>query len=105
MLTSSDVQLKEMSAFALGRLAQDTHNQAGIILNGGITPLLNLLDSKSGPLQHNSAFSLYGLADNEDNVVDLIRTGVVQKLLEGEFIFQPTKDCVAKTLKRLEEKN
>ncbi|KAE8696753.1 DDB1- and CUL4-associated factor 8-like [Hibiscus syriacus] len=72
MLTSSDVQLKEMSAFALGRLAQDTHNQAGIILNGGITPLLNLLDSKSGPLQHNSAFSLYGLADNEvEGIVSL----------------------------------
>ncbi|KAL4376071.1 hypothetical protein GQ457_02G003240 [Hibiscus cannabinus] len=104
MLMSSDVQLKEMSAFALGRLAQDTHNQAGIVQNGGIMPLLSLLDSKSGPLQHNSAFAVYGLADNEDNVVDLIRTGVVQKLLEGEFIFQPTKDCVAKILKRLEEK-
>ncbi|KAK8509913.1 hypothetical protein V6N13_093751 [Hibiscus sabdariffa] len=88
MLISSDVQLKEMSAFALGRLAQDTHNQPGIVQNGGIMPLLSLLNSKSGPLQHNSAFALYGLADNEDNVVDLIRTGVVQKLLEGEFIFQ-----------------
>ncbi|XVF21773.1 hypothetical protein REPUB_Repub12eG0118900 [Reevesia pubescens] len=104
MLQSSDVQLKEMSAFALGRLAQDTHNQAGIVQNGGIVPLLSLLDSKSGPLQHNSAFALYGLADNEDNVVDLIRTGGAQKLQEGEFIVQPTKDCVAKTLKRLEEK-
>ncbi|KAG4168142.1 hypothetical protein ERO13_A12G005100v2 [Gossypium hirsutum] len=104
MLTSSDVQLKEMSAFALGRLAQDTHNQVGIVQSGGIVPLLSLLDSKGGPLQHNSAFALYGLAENEDNVVDLIKTGGVQKLLEGEFIAQPTKDCVAKTLKRLEEK-
>ncbi|TYJ03104.1 hypothetical protein E1A91_A12G005300v1 [Gossypium mustelinum] len=104
MLTSSDVQLKEMSAFALGRLAQDTHNQVGIVQSGGIVPLLSLLDSKGGPLQHNSAFVLYGLAENEDNVVDLIKTGGVQKLLEGEFIAQPTKDCVAKTLKRLEEK-
>ncbi|KAK6239205.1 hypothetical protein QUC31_004674 [Theobroma cacao] len=104
MLQSSDVQLQEMSAFALGRLAQDTHNQAGIVQNGGLVPLLRLLDSKNGPLQHNSAFALYGLADNEDNVVDLIRTGGAQKLQEGEFIVQPTKDCVAKTLKRLEEK-
>ncbi|OMP05069.1 BTB/POZ-like protein [Corchorus olitorius] len=104
MLQSSDVQLKEMAAFALGRLAQDAHNQAGIVQSGGIMPLLRLLDSKSGPLQHNSAFTLYGLADNEDNAVDIIRTGGAQKLQEGEFIVQPTKDCVAKTLKRLEEK-
>ncbi|KAB2067468.1 hypothetical protein ERO13_A09G214100v2 [Gossypium hirsutum] len=81
MLHSPDVQLKEMSTFALGRLAQDTHNQAGIAHSGGLVPLLKLLDSKNGSLQHNAAFALYGLADNE-----------------------ATKDCVAKTLKRLEEK-
>ncbi|KAJ6681354.1 ARM REPEAT PROTEIN INTERACTING WITH ABF2 [Salix koriyanagi] len=104
MLDSSDVQLKEMSAFALGRLAQETHNQAGIAHNGGIVPLLSLLDSKSGPLQHNAAFTLYGLVDNEDNVADLIMAGGFQKLQDGEFIVQQTKDCVAKTMKRLEEK-
>ncbi|KAL9394783.1 hypothetical protein Peur_014068 [Populus x canadensis] len=104
MLESSDVQLKEMSAFALGRLAQETHNQAGIAHNGGIVPLLRLLDSKSGPLQHNAAFTLYGLVDNEDNVADLIKVGGFQKLQDGEFIVQQTKDCVAKTMKRLEEK-
>ncbi|KAJ6412327.1 hypothetical protein OIU84_005396 [Salix udensis] len=104
MLDSSDVQLKEMSAFALGRLAQETHNQAGIAHNGGIVPLLSLLDSKSGPLQHNAAFTLYGLVDNEDNVADLITAGGFQKLQDGEFIVQQTKDCVAKTMKRLEEK-
>ncbi|KAG6774480.1 hypothetical protein POTOM_021833 [Populus tomentosa] len=104
MLESSDVQLKEMSAFALGRLAQETHNQAGIAHDGGIVPLLRLLDSKSGPLQHNAAFTLYGLVDNEDNVADLIKVGGFQKLLDGEFIVQQTKDCVAKTMKRLEEK-
>ncbi|KAL6293382.1 hypothetical protein ACE6H2_001524 [Prunus campanulata] len=81
MLQSPDVQLREMSAFALGRLAQDTNNQAGIAHNGGLLPLLKLLDSKNGSLQHNAAFTLYGLADNE-----------------------ATKDCVTKTLKRLEEK-
>ncbi|GMI96005.1 ARM repeat protein interacting with ABF2 [Hibiscus trionum] len=104
MLHSPDVQLKEMSAFALGRLAQDTHNQAGIAHSGGLIPLLKLLDSKNGSLQHNAAFALYGLADNEDNVSDFIRVGGVQRLQDGEFIVQATKDCVAKTLKRLEEK-
>ncbi|KAI9081190.1 hypothetical protein K1719_036949 [Acacia pycnantha] len=104
MLQSDDVQLKEMSAFALGRLAQDMHNQAGIAYNGGLEPLLKLLDSKNGSLQHNAAFALYGLADNEDNVSDFIRVGGVQRLQDGEFIVQATKDCVAKTLKRLEEK-
>ncbi|KAF9673910.1 hypothetical protein SADUNF_Sadunf10G0073000 [Salix dunnii] len=126
MLQSPDVQLREMSAFALGRLAQsdgvlftlvtflilplsaaigeDTHNQAGIAHNGGLVPLLKLLDSKNGSLQHNAAFSLYGLADNEDNVSDFISVGGVQKLQDGEFIVQATKDCVAKTLKRVEEK-
>ncbi|KAJ4969303.1 hypothetical protein NE237_016004 [Protea cynaroides] len=104
MLQSPDVQLKEMSAFALGRLAQDVHNQAGIVHNGGLIPLLKLLDSKNGSLQHNAAFALYGLADNEDNVSDFIKVGGVQKLQDGEFIVQATKDCVAKTLKRLEEK-
>jgi hypothetical protein len=28
-------------------------------------PLLKLLDSKNGSLQHNAAFALYGVADNE----------------------------------------
>ncbi|KAL1559679.1 ARM REPEAT PROTEIN INTERACTING WITH ABF2-like isoform X3 [Salvia divinorum] len=105
MLQSPDAQLREMSAFALGRLAQDDpHNQAGIAHSGGITPLLKLLDSKNGSVQHNAAFALYGLADNEDNVADLISTGGVQKLQDGEFITQTTRDCVAKTLKRVAEK-
>ncbi|KAL6527647.1 hypothetical protein OROMI_029458 [Orobanche minor] len=104
MLQSPDAQLREMSAFALGRLAQDPHNQAGIAHSGGIVPLLKLLESKNGSLQHNAAFALYGLTDNEDNVANFIRVGGVQKLQDGEFIVQPTRDCVAKTLKRLEEK-
>ena len=44
---------------------KDSHNQAGIVQCGGIVPLLKLLDSRNGPLQHNAAFALYGLADNE----------------------------------------
>ncbi|OVA05484.1 BTB/POZ-like [Macleaya cordata] len=104
MLQSPDLQLREMAAFALGRLAQDTHTQAGIAYNGGLVPLLKLLDSKNGSLQHNAAFALYGLADNEDNVSDFVKVGGVQKLQDGEFIVQATKDCIAKTLKRLEDK-
>ncbi|KAM5563740.1 ARM REPEAT PROTEIN INTERACTING WITH ABF2-like [Rosa sericea] len=104
MLQSPDSQVKEMSAFAIGRLAQDTHNQAGIAHNGGIVPLLKLLDSKNESLQHNAAFALYGLADNEDNIAALIKFGIVQKFQDGEFLVQRTKDCVEKTLKRLEGK-
>ncbi|KAK1380125.1 hypothetical protein POM88_026869 [Heracleum sosnowskyi] len=37
---------------------------------------------------HNAAFALYGLAYNEDNVVDLIVVGGVQKLQGGEFLVQ-----------------
>lgn len=44
---------------------QDAHNQAGIAHSGGLIPLLKLLDAKNGSLQHNAAFALYGLADNE----------------------------------------
>jgi hypothetical protein len=46
-------------------VSQDTHDQAGIAYNGGLLPLLKLLDSKNGSLQHNAAFALYGVADNE----------------------------------------
>ncbi|VVA96640.1 unnamed protein product [Arabis nemorensis] len=104
MLQSPEAKLKEMSSFALGRLAMDSHNQAGIAQSGGLGPLLKLLDPGNRSLQYNAAFALYGLADNEDNVSDFIKVGGVQKLLDGKFIIQATKDCVFKTLKRLEEK-
>lgn len=104
MLDSADLQLREMAAFALGRLAQNSDNQAGICHEGGLRPLLMLLDSKNGSLQHNAAFALYGLADNEDNVSDIVKEGGVQRLLDAELIVQASKDCVQKTLKRLEDK-
>ncbi|XP_010419869.1 PREDICTED: ARMADILLO BTB ARABIDOPSIS PROTEIN 1 [Camelina sativa] len=104
MLESSDEQVVEMSAFALGRLAQDAHNQAGIAHRGGIVALLNLLDVKTGTVQHNAAFALYGLADNEENVADFIKAGGIQKLQDDNFTVQPTKDCVVRTLKRLQNK-
>ena len=53
---------------------QNTHNQAGIVHYGGLPPLLELLDSRDGALQHNVAFSIYGLADNEvrDTVLHVV---------------------------------
>jgi HEAT repeat protein len=104
MLASSDVQLQEMAAFALGRLAQNGDNQAGVAQAGGLPPLLRLLASRNGNLQHNAAFALYGLADCDDNVAPLVREGGVRALLECELLVQPSKDCVQKTLKRLEDK-
>eukprot|EP00271_Cylindrocystis_brebissonii_P023021 TRINITY_DN9210_c0_g1_i2.p1 TRINITY_DN9210_c0_g1~~TRINITY_DN9210_c0_g1_i2.p1 ORF type:complete len:701 (+),score=157.95 TRINITY_DN9210_c0_g1_i2:238-2340(+) len=104
MLEAGDPQLREMAAFALGRLAQNSDNQAGIAHDGGLRPLLELLDSKNGSLQHNAAFALYGLADNEDNISDIVREGGIQRLLEGDLIVQASRDCVQKTIKRLEEK-
>ena len=70
------------AAFALGRLAQNSDNQAGVVQNGGLVPLLGLLESKHYNLQHNAAFALYGLADNEDNIADIIKEGVLQRLLD-----------------------
>ncbi|KAG2274069.1 hypothetical protein Bca52824_056624, partial [Brassica carinata] len=104
MLESSDEQVMEMSAFALGRLAQDTHNQAGIGQRGGIISLLNLLNVNTGSVQHNAAFALYGLADNEENIADFIKAGGIQRLQDDNFTVQPTRDCVVRTLKRLENK-
>ncbi|KAL1351496.1 hypothetical protein HN51_015417 [Arachis hypogaea] len=104
MLKSSDSQLKEMSAFALGRLAQDSHNQAGIAYHGGIEPLIDLLSSKNAFIQHNAAFALYGLVDNEDIIADVIKAGGFHNLQDGSFKAQPTRECVAKTLTRFEEK-
>ncbi|CAF1927136.1 unnamed protein product [Brassica oleracea] len=82
-LQSSDEQVVEMSAFALGRLAQDTHNQAGIGQRGGIISLLNLLD---------------------ENLADFIKAGGIQRLQDDNFTVQPTRDCVVRTLKRLDNK-
>mmetsp|Transcript_28271 Transcript_28271/g.76355 ORF Transcript_28271/g.76355 Transcript_28271/m.76355 type:complete len:682 (-) Transcript_28271:731-2776(-) len=106
MLSSADSSLKEMSTFALGRLAQNNDNQAGIVQCGGLLPLLELLESKAYSLQHNAAFALYGLADNEDNVPDIIKVGALQRLVDcGEKLsVQASKDCVQKTITRMEQK-
>ncbi len=51
MLSQEDAALREMAAFALGRLAQNPDNQAGIVATGGLRPLLSLLESKHYNLQ------------------------------------------------------
>lgn len=56
--------------------------QAGIVQCGGLRPLLELLESSHYNLQHNAAFALYGLSDNEDNVGNIVREGGMQCLLE-----------------------
>jgi hypothetical protein len=40
-----------MAAFALGRLAQNADNQAGIVAQGGLPPLLDLLETCQSNLQ------------------------------------------------------
>ena len=47
---------------------------------GGLRPLIHLLNAKAQTLQHNAAFALYGLADNEYNIPAIIREGGFQTL-------------------------
>ncbi|CAN6931243.1 unnamed protein product [Brassica oleracea] len=91
MLQSSDEQVVEMSAFALVSIGSgtcDTHNQAGIGQRGGIISLLNLLDVNTG----------------SENLADFIKAGGFQRLQDDNFTVQPTRDCVVRTLKRLDNK-
>lgn len=102
MLKMHDKALREMAAFALGRLAQNSDNQAGIFAMGVLPPLLELLASRVRNLEHNAAFTLYGLADNPDNVPEIIKVGGYEQLRQTDFPDeQPTKDCITKTLKRI----
>ena len=60
---------------------------------GGLPPLLELLESKQGNLQHNAAFALYGLADNKDNIPEIVRQNGVSRLHEAELLVQVTWAC------------
>ena len=51
-------------------------------------PLLELMASRNGNLQHNAAFALYGLADSEDNIAAIVRQGGVQALQQCELLVQ-----------------
>ena len=55
---------------------------------GGLPPLLELMASRNGNLQHNAAFALYGLAENEDNIAAIVRDGGVQCLQDCELLVQ-----------------
>lgn len=50
--------------------------------SGGLPHLLDLLESKQINLQHNAAFALYGLSDNEDNIPCIIQAGGLQRLYD-----------------------
>ncbi len=50
--------------------------------SGGLPQLLDLLESKQINLQHNAAFALYGLSDNEDNIPCIIQAGGLQRLYD-----------------------
>lgn len=39
-------------------------------------------------MQHNAAFALYGLSDNEDNLIEFVREGAVQRIKECDLIVQ-----------------
>lgn len=95
-----------MATFALGRLAQNSNNQAGIVSCGALSPLLHLLRSHDDMLQHNAAFALYGLAENRDNAVAFVCSGVLLDALElcQQMHVHEAKECTRKMLKRLEEK-
>ncbi|CAL9176325.1 unnamed protein product [Musa hybrid cultivar] len=106
VLVNIDIHLPQYNTLVSFSLYMDSHKQAGIVYNGGLVPLLKLLDSKNGCLQHNAAFALYGIAENEDNVSDFIKASYkkVNSLSRYVEYFDATKYCVAKTMKRLEEK-
>ena len=56
--------------------------------NGGLDPLIDLVESHAESLQHNAAFALYGLADNPDNIAGIIKAGGAQRLQNAELIAQ-----------------
>lgn len=43
--------------------------------------------------QHNAAFALYGLSDNEDNLVEFVKEGAVQRIKECDLIVQVRPAC------------
>ncbi len=53
--------------------------------------MLELMASNNASLQHNAAFALYGLADNEDNIAAIVREGGVQALQACEQHVQVSK--------------
>lgn len=65
-------------------------------------PCFSTHPSTPYPAQHNAAFALYGLSDNEDNLLEFVKEGAVQRIHECELVVQASKDCVNKLMKRLQ---
>lgn len=68
----------------------------------GPTLLLPWPRTPAASPQHNAAFALYGLSDNEDNLLEFVREGAVQRINECELVVQASRDCVNKLMKRLQ---
>ena len=64
------------------------------VQSGGLEPLLGLMASRNGNLQHNAAFALYGLADSDDNIAAIVRHGGVQALHQCELLVQVRPQAV-----------
>lgn len=54
---------------------------------------MDLLESRNGNLQHNAAFALYGLADNEDNIADIVRDGALTCIALGLSTAHICRSC------------
>uniref|UniRef100_A0A0D3CDX5 Armadillo repeat-containing domain-containing protein n=1 Tax=Brassica oleracea var. oleracea TaxID=109376 RepID=A0A0D3CDX5_BRAOL len=73
-----------------------------IAQRGAITPLIKTLQSSDEQVVEMSAFALGRLA--QENLADFIKAGGIQRLQDDNFTVQPTRDCVVRTLKRLDNK-
>ncbi|CAF2160620.1 unnamed protein product [Brassica napus] len=71
-----------------------------IAQRGAITPLIKMLQSSDEQVVEMSAFALGRLA--QENLADFIKAGNIQRLQDDNFTVQPIRDCVVRTLKRLE---
>ncbi|TKY62448.1 ARM repeat protein interacting with ABF2 [Spatholobus suberectus] len=102
-LSSCCSETQREAALLLGQFAAtDSDCKVHIGQRGAIPPLVDMLKSPDAELREMSTFALGRLA--QDIVADIIKAGGFQKLKGGYFKTQQTKECVAKTLKRLEEK-
>ncbi|KAL3618855.1 hypothetical protein CASFOL_037303 [Castilleja foliolosa] len=83
------------AADAITNLAHENSSiKTFVRVDGGIPPLVELLEFADTKVQRSAAGALRTFAfkndenKNQDNVADLIRVGGVQKLQDGEFIVQ-----------------
>ena len=92
-----------MSAFTLGRLAENADNQTGILNLGSLSPLLDLLESENSSLQDNAIFTLHRLASNPDNAFPIIMEAGYHRLLKVQVVSEYAQDHVRATIHVLGE--